>query len=94
MNVLFRLGALRTLFYSSRLSWRLVRDPRTPFAHKLFLGVAIALIVSPINWIPSFIPILGQLEDLALLTLALNLFLRRVPAGLRQEHEAALSISA
>jgi uncharacterized membrane protein YkvA (DUF1232 family) len=93
MRILFRLGALRALFRMSRLSWRLVRDPRTPLADKLFLGAAIALILSPINWIPSFIPILGQIEDLALVTLALNVFLKRVPARLREEHEAALSMS-
>ena len=62
-------------------------------ADKLFLAAAISLIVSPINWIPSFIPILGQIEDLALVTLALHLFLRRVPAPLRQEHETALGMS-
>ena len=90
MNLLFRIGALRALFRSARLSWRLVRDPRTPVAHKVLLFVALGLIVSPINWIPSFIPVLGQLEDLALVTLALNLFLRRVPAELKAEHEAAL----
>ena len=93
MTILFRLGALRALFRTSRLSWRLARDPRTPLADKLFLAAAIALIVSPINWIPSSIPILGQIEDLALVTLALNLFLGRVPAELRQEHETALGIS-
>jgi uncharacterized membrane protein YkvA (DUF1232 family) len=92
MGIVLRLGALRALFGMSRLSWRLVRDPRTPLADKLLLGVAVALILSPINWIPSSIPILGQLEDLALLTLAMNLFLRHVPPGLRQEHEAALTM--
>ena len=92
MKVLFRIGALRSLLRSGRLSWRLVRDPRTPVSHKVFLGVALAFIVSPINWIPSFIPVLGQMEDLALLTLALNLFLKRVPAHLRLEHEAALGV--
>jgi uncharacterized membrane protein YkvA (DUF1232 family) len=90
VSILFRIGAVRSLFRSARLSWRLVRDPRTPGAHKLFLTVAVALILSPINWIPSLIPILGQMEDLVLLTLALNLFLKRVPAELRLEHEAAL----
>jgi len=57
---------------------------------KLFLFVAIALIVSPINWIPNFIPVLGQMEDLALLTVAMRLFLNRVPRDLRLEHESAL----
>ena len=92
VKILFRLGALRALFRAAHLSWWLVRDPRTPLAHKLFLAAAVALIVSPINWLPSAIPILGQMEDLALLALALNLFLRCVPAGLRREHEAALGL--
>jgi len=93
MNILFRIGALRALLGSVRLSWRLVRDSRTPLGHKLFLGAAVVLIVSPINWIPSFIPILGQMENLALLALALNLFLKRVPAELKHQHEAALGMS-
>lgn len=92
MNILFRIGALRALVGSARLSWRLVRDPRTPVGHKLFLAGLLALILSPINWIPSFIPILGQMEDLALLALALRLFLKRVPAELKHEHEAALGM--
>jgi uncharacterized membrane protein YkvA (DUF1232 family) len=90
VKILFRMGMLRTLVRAAHLSWRLVRDPRTPLAHKLFLAAAVALIISPINWLPSAIPILGQMEDLTLLALALNLFLKRVPAGLRREHEAAL----
>ena len=90
---LFRLRALRSLFATVRLAWRLVRDPRTPARPKLLLGVAVLLVVSPINWIPNFIPVLGQMEDLALLALALNLFLRWVPANLRAEHEAALGLA-
>ena len=93
MNILFRIGALRALVGSARLSWRLVRDPRTPLGHKLLLAGLLALILSPINWIPSFIPILGQMEDLALLALALKVFLKRVPPELKHEHEIALGIA-
>ncbi len=66
-----------------------MRDQRTPIGLKLLVAGAVALILSPFN-LPGFIPVLGQLEDLALLSLALNLFLKRVPAELRAEHEAAL----
>jgi uncharacterized membrane protein YkvA (DUF1232 family) len=90
MNVLFRIGLVRSLLRSGRLAWRLLRDSRTPLGWKLFLAGAVALIVSPINWIPNFVPVLGQMEDLALLALAVNVFLRRVPANIRREHEAAL----
>jgi uncharacterized membrane protein YkvA (DUF1232 family) len=92
VNILLRFGMFRSLWRSARLSWRLFRDERTPRSAKLLLVGAVLLIVSPINWIPNFVPILGQMEDLALLGLALNVFLRRVPASLRQEHEAALGI--
>jgi uncharacterized membrane protein YkvA (DUF1232 family) len=90
MKVLFRIGLLRSLLRSGRLSWRLLCDSRTPLGLKLLLGGAVLLIISPINWIPNFIPVLGQMEDLALLALAMNVFLKRVPPEIRTEHEAAL----
>jgi uncharacterized membrane protein YkvA (DUF1232 family) len=93
MKLLFRVGAVRSLWRSGRVAWRLLCDPRTPTADKVFLFGAIALIVSPMNWIPNFIPILGQMEDLALLTLAVNLFLKRVPGELRLKHESALEFA-
>ena len=93
MQVLFRIGMFRSLLRSGRLSWRLLKDSRTPLGLKLLLGGAVLLIISPTNWIPNFIPVLGQMEDLALLALALNLFLRWVPANLRAEHEAALCLA-
>ena len=62
----------------------------TPLSLKLLLAGAVLLIVSPINWIPNFIPVLGQMEDVALLALAMNIFLKRVPPDVRAEHAAAL----
>ena len=93
MNVLLRFGMFRSLWRSARLSWRLFRDVRTPRGAKLLLVGAMLLIVSPINWIPNLVPVLGQMEDLALLALALNVFLKRVPPALRREHEAALGLT-
>ena len=90
MTMFLKIGAIRSLVRSGRLSWHVARDSRTPLWSKLLLAAAILLIVSPINWIPSFIPVLGQLEDIALLALALSLFLKAVPPDVRAEHEAAL----
>ncbi len=45
-------------------------DKRTPKAAKIALGFAIAYMISPIDIIPDFIPVLGYMDD-ALVSLAL-----------------------
>ena len=94
MGTLFaRFRLLRVLLRDGRLTWRLVRDPRTPLRSKLFLGAVVLFVISPINWIPNFVPVLGQLEDVALLSLGMELFLKSVPDYLKAEHRAAIGRS-
>ena len=44
-----------------------IRDPRTPWYAKLLGVIIVAYALSPIDFIPDFIPVLGYLEDLLLL---------------------------
>jgi len=90
MWLLARFRLLRVLLRHGRLSWRLMRDRRTPLRAKMILVTTILFVVSPINWIPNFVPVLGQLEDVALLSLGIELFLRNVPTYLKAEHRAAI----
>jgi uncharacterized membrane protein YkvA (DUF1232 family) len=83
---------LRKLWRDGRLTWRLFRDHRTPLRSKLILIGTVLLVISPVNWIPNLIPVLGQLEDVALLSIGMELFLRNVPDWLRDEHEARLRL--
>jgi uncharacterized membrane protein YkvA (DUF1232 family) len=65
------------------------RDPRTPWYVKAFaLGIA-AYALSPIDLIPDFIPVLGYLDDIVLLPLAIVLAVRLVPPDIMAEHRAA-----
>src|ERR687886_2344944 len=91
MRLFGRFRLLQLLLRDGRLTWRLVRDPRTPLRAKLILGAAVLFVVSPINWIPNLVPVLGQIEDVALLSLGMELFLRNVPEYLKAEHRAALA---
>ena len=60
--------------------WSLVvRDPRTPRVSKWLLGAALAYLASPVDLVPDFIPILGQLDDLVIVPTLIWLATRFVP---------------
>jgi uncharacterized membrane protein YkvA (DUF1232 family) len=69
---------------------RVWRDPRTPWLPRLLLGLAIAYLALPLDLIPDFIPVLGQLDDLLIVPLLVWLALRSVPPAILAEHRAAV----
>ncbi|HEV7255205.1 MAG TPA: YkvA family protein [Mesorhizobium sp.] len=74
--------------------WIAARDKRTPFAAKLVAAGVAAYALSPIDLIPDFIPVLGQLDDLVLVPLGIWLAVRLVPAPLMAEFRAEASRQA
>jgi uncharacterized membrane protein YkvA (DUF1232 family) len=72
-----------------KLAYCLLRDDRVPRAPKAVLLGALGLIVSPIDF-PAWIPVLGELDMLALGILALETFIEACPADIRREHQEAL----
>ena len=58
---------------------RLRRDPRVPRSAKLAVAFAALWVVSPIDLIPEFLPIIGPLDDVIVVALALRYAARRVP---------------
>lgn len=55
---------------------RLARDPATPRGARMALVVLAAYLASPIDLVPDFIPIAGQLDDAILVVLALGWLVR------------------
>jgi len=55
------------------------RDHRTPWALRIFALLIAAYVLSPIDLIPDFIPVLGYLDDVILVPLAIRLLLRLLP---------------
>ncbi len=62
--------------------WKLFRHAETPRAARWVAIAVIAYAVSPIDLIPDFIPVLGQLDDLILIPLGIALVVRLTPKPL------------
>jgi len=55
------------------------RDPRTPWYAKLIVAGCVAYALSPVDVIPDFIPVIGLIDDLIFIPLALALAVRFIP---------------
>ncbi len=58
---------------------RLRKDPRVPRSAKVAVVFAGLWVASPIDLIPEFIPVIGPLDDIVVVALALRYAGRRVP---------------
>ena len=87
---LFRLAQVARLGTHLVALWKLFRHPQTPRAAKWVAVLVVAYAVSPIDLIPDFIPVLGQLDELVLVPLGVALAIRLTPPDVWQQclHEA------
>jgi uncharacterized membrane protein YkvA (DUF1232 family) len=76
----------------ARLFWELVRDERTPVARKAILGGALAYLLAGRDLVSDEVPVLGGLDDLVVVVLAVDLFLDGVPGTLLAEKLDELGI--
>jgi uncharacterized membrane protein YkvA (DUF1232 family) len=58
---------------------RLRRDPRVPRRAKVAIVLAGIWVASPIDLIPEFLPVIGPLDDIVVVALALRYAARQVP---------------
>ena len=76
----------------ARLLLALVRDDRTPVARKAVLAAAAGYLVLGRDLIPDDLPVVGGLDDLVVVVLAIDLFLDGVPSDLLHEKLDELGI--
>jgi uncharacterized membrane protein YkvA (DUF1232 family) len=65
----------------------LLRHPRVPWSSRLAAGCTVSYLLSPIQLIPTFIPIIGQLDDLFVLFVGMKLIRRLTPSEILAECE-------
>jgi uncharacterized membrane protein YkvA (DUF1232 family) len=69
----------------ARQLWRAWRHPAAPRWLGPALLLLVAYIVWPLDLIPDTVPVLGAVDDLVLVPLAMRWLLARLPATLREE---------
>ena len=62
-----------------KLLYRLLRDKRVPRQRRLAMTLVAAYIVSPIDVIPDFVPVLGSVDDVLVLAFAIDYLLQASP---------------
>ncbi|MBK6869651.1 MAG: DUF1232 domain-containing protein [Burkholderiales bacterium] len=78
-----KLGRIITVFRKELLlAWAVLRDVRTPKAAKLAVVLAMLYVISPIDLVSDFIPILGWLDDGLIAYLLLQAAFKFLPAEL------------
>jgi uncharacterized membrane protein YkvA (DUF1232 family) len=70
------------------------RDPRVPWAVKLFALAVAGYALSPIDLIPDFIPVLGYLDDLIIVPFGIWLVIALIPEEVMRECRAKASADA
>ncbi len=67
------------LLNSFRVAWKLLWERQVPLSTKLIPLLVGLYIISPIDLIPDFIPVLGQMDDLALFLIGVQVFIAMSP---------------
>jgi uncharacterized membrane protein YkvA (DUF1232 family) len=90
-NPVVRVGLIAGLVKNIRLALRLLRDARVSHGIKLLIpGLALGYLLFPADLLPDFVPVLGQLDDAALLAVGLKFFIDMCPPGIVKQHLAEL----
>lgn len=78
---------LQEIWQNGQLALRLFMDGRVPLMLKALVpAAALAYIILPIDLLPDFIPVLGQLDEVAIILLLMRLFVSLAPQEVVAEY--------
>ena len=63
-----------------------LKDKKTPWYAKVFAALTVAYALSPIDFSPDFIPVLGYLDDLIILPMLVALTIKFIPKNVFDEY--------
>lgn len=85
-------GLLTEIIRNGQLVWRLLTDRRVSLPIKLIIpGLLAAYFISPVDLLPDVVPLVGQVDDLAILVLSIKLFVELCPKDVVRELRDSLA---
>jgi uncharacterized membrane protein YkvA (DUF1232 family) len=95
--IFWRIASNRTKRLATRigaLSWsekfdlakRLMADERIPLVARLLLPALVIYLALPIDLIPDFVPIIGQVDDIVVILVGIALLVRLTPTSVLDQH--------
>ena len=69
----------------ARLLWFALRHPLAPRWLKPAVALMLVYVLSPLDLVPDAIPVLGLVDDVVLVPLAIGFLVKRLPAALRAD---------
>jgi uncharacterized membrane protein YkvA (DUF1232 family) len=85
--------SIQSMMDNGQLVWRLLQDTRVPTVLKVAIPLAVAVyFLSPLDLIPDFIPVLGQLDDLGVILLGMTVLINLAPRDVVNEHRVGLGL--
>jgi uncharacterized membrane protein YkvA (DUF1232 family) len=78
---------LAYLLHHARTLGIVLRHPGAPWSSRLIAACAVGYLFSPIQLIPTFIPVIGQMDDAAVLLVGMKLVRRLTPSAILAECE-------
>jgi len=88
-------GLIKNLILHAKLIWALMKDRRVNFLLKLLPVASLVYLVSPIDLLPDMVlPVIGALDDAAVIWIGTTLFLTLCPESIVEEHKQALKTAS
>ena len=81
-------SSVKQVFKQFRIIRRALIHPKVPWHAKAVAGCAVLYVVSPVQLIPNFIPVIGQMDDVLVVTLGIKYLRRHVPQSVLEECES------
>ena len=88
MKSLRRKGFARVLKRQAAVLKYALDDPRTPRRAKVLGAAVMAYLLSPVDLIPDFIPVLGQIDDLLIVPAGFYMVYRMIPRDVWRDAQA------